>query len=122
MTKPKLFNGTTIIEFETDAEHDAYVASISPTPDLTDFIKNAEHELIGKQVIKDLYVALRQQNLTQAQEGDLLNRLTGVLMALGFGFIRGSRVIANNLTVAGSLTQGRKDFLLAKIDAAILLL
>ena len=88
----------------------------------SDFIKNEIHELVGKDVVRDLYRALRAQNLTQAQEGDLLNRVFPVLAALGDGFINGARVICNNLTVAGQLTLARKNYLLGKIDEAIALL
>jgi hypothetical protein len=87
-----------------------------------DLIRQQIHESIGREVIRDLYKTLRQQNLTQAQEGDLLGRLNGTLIALGFGFVRAARVLANNLTVAGQLTQARKDYLVGRIDTAILLL
>lgn len=120
--KPRINNNGTITEFDTEAEHAAAVNTISPTPDLTNHLKNLEHEQIGKNVVRQLYVSLRAQNLTQAQEGDLLNRVFPVLCALGDGFVRGARVMANNLTVAGQLTQVRKDFLVARIDEGILLL
>lgn len=117
--KPKININGVITEFETAEEHDAFVAQHSPTPDLTNYLKSFEHEEIGKSVVKELYVTLRNQNLTQAQEGDLLNRIYPVLGTLSDGFIRGARVIANNIPVAGQYTQPRKDFLLAKIDEAI---
>jgi hypothetical protein len=85
----------------------------------SDFVKNEVHELIGKHVVRDLYRTLRSQNLTQAQEGDILNRVFPVFCALGDGFIRGAREMANNLAVAGQLTAGRKNYLIAKIDEAI---
>lgn len=85
----------------------------------SDIIKNLIHEAIGKGVIRDLYRTLRQQNLTPAQEGDLTNRINGVFIALGFGFIRGARERAASLSVAGQLTQARKDYLISKIDEAI---
>lgn len=117
--KPKINNNGNITEFDNDQEHNLAIQQISPTPDLTDYIKSLEHEQLGKQTVKDLYVTLSQQNLTQAQEGDLLNRIYPVLGTLSDGFIRGARVIANMIPVAGQYTQGRKDYLLARIDEAI---
>lgn len=117
-----IFHNGVLTQFETIEEHDAFVASLSPTPDLTDIRKNIEHEILGKNVVRALYVALRQEGLSQANEGDLLNRVFPVLCALGDGFVRGARVMANNLAVAGQLTTARKNFLLARIDEAILLL
>lgn len=117
--KPRIFNGTVWTEFETQAEHDAYVASNSPTPDLSVFYRNERAEILGKAVVRDLFVTLQNQNLTQAEEGDLLNRVFPVFCALGDGFLRGARVIANNLSVAGQLTLARKNYLLARIDEAI---
>lgn len=120
MGNPRLLlqNGTAI-EFNTIQEHDDYINSLSPTPDLTTYIKDQQHEQLGKSVIVDLYVALKGQNLTQAQEADIINRVAVVLVALGFGFIRGARDICNGLTVAGSLTLSRKNFILSEIDDAI---
>tara|TARA_R110000868_G_scaffold199747_1_gene446358 strand:- start:1107 stop:1472 length:366 start_codon:yes stop_codon:yes gene_type:complete len=117
--KPKVDYNGTIIEFETQEAHDAWVDARSPTPDLSNLRKSLEHEFIGKEVIRALYITLRDQNLTQAQEGDLLGRINGVFVALGFGFIRGAKVLANNLVVAGQLTTQRKDYILAQIDEAI---
>ena len=82
-------------------------------------IKNIIHEKIGKDVVRDLYRILQSQNLTQAQEGDLITRIYPVLGSLGDGFIRASRVIASNTAVAGQYTQARKDYLISKIDEAI---
>lgn len=117
--KPRINNNGTITEFDTEAELNAYIATISPTPNMTDYIKNLEHEALGKDVVRNLYRTLRAQNLSQADEGDLLNRVFPVFCALGDGFIRGARVIASNLTVAGQLTTNRKNYLIARIDEAI---
>lgn len=120
MGKPKLFNGTEWIEFDTVQEFEDHLRSISGTaPDVTDYLKNQEHEILGKEIVRELFVTLRQQNLTQAQEGDLIGRIYPVLNVLSHGFIRGARVLANNLSLAGQLTSGRKDYLIAKIDEAL---
>lgn len=121
--KPKIFNGVWQ-EFSSYDDYNQAIAAFGVLDDnsIQNIIKSLEHEQLGKNMIKDLYVTLRNQNLTQAQEGDLLSRINGVLMALGFGFIKGARTIANNLIVAGQLTQARKDYLIGKIDEAILLL
>ena len=122
MEKAKIFDGVKWIEFDSIEEYNTYMDTIDPNRNLptdSDLIKNLEHEFIGKEVIRGLYITLRKQNLTQAQDGDLLGRLNGVMMALGFGFIRGARVLAGNLTVGGQLTQARKDYITSKIDEAI---
>lgn len=118
--KPRININGTITEFETVEEHDNFVNQLSPTPDLTNILKSLQHEMLGKEVVRDLYVTLRQQNLTDVQEGDLLNRIFPVIASLGDGFIRGARVIANNIVVAGQYTTARKNYLLSKIDEAIL--
>lgn len=118
--KPSYINSDgSVIEFETETQLAAYVAGISPTPDLTDYLKNAQHEAIGKNLVRELYVTLRKQNLTQAEEGDLLGRIYPVLGCLADGFIRGARVICNSIPVAGQFTNGRKNYLLTQIDNAI---
>lgn len=99
-----------------------YIIITSSEYTASDFVKNEVHELIGKDVVRDLYRTLRAQSLTQAQEGDLLSRVFPVFAALGDGFINGARVMANNLTVAGQLTLPRKTYLLTKIDEAIAIL
>jgi hypothetical protein len=122
MAKPRIFNGTIWIEFDTQAEYEAYIATNSPTPDLAGYLKNELHEQLGKEVVRNLYRTLRDQALTQANEADLLNRIYPVLGTLSHGFIRGARTMANNLVVGGQLTQVRKDYLIARIDEAILLM
>lgn len=117
--KPYININGVITEFNTESELITFINQVSPPADLSNSIKDLEHEALGKKVISDLYVALKGQNLTQAQEADILNRVSVVLTALGFGFIRGARDIANGLTVAGSLTLARKNFILSEIDDAI---
>lgn len=118
-------NGVPIIEtFETLAERDARIAVLSPTDSaLIDRLRESEKaQLIGRDLVKDLYQTLKQQNLTQAQEGDIINRITPVLLAVSMGFLRGAREICNNTATGGSFTAGRKTFLLNSIDASIALL
>jgi hypothetical protein len=97
-------------------------AAVNPTPDPALLLRNERAEQLGKDVVRDLFRTLQAQNLTQANEGDLLNRVFPVFCALGDGFLNGARVIANNLTVAGQLTNARKTYLLNAIDAAIIAL
>lgn len=118
--KPRININGTITEFDSVEEHDNFVNQLSPTPDLTSILKSLQHEQLGKEVVRDLYITLRQQNLTDAQEGDLIGRIYPVIGSLGDGFIRGARIIANNIAVAGQYTTARKNYLLGKIDEAIL--
>lgn len=82
-------------------------------------VKNMIHESIGKQLVRELFQTLKAQDLTDAQEGDLLNRIYPVLGTLADGFIRGARVMCNAIPTGGQFTNGRKTYLLNKIDAAI---
>lgn len=113
-------NGT-ITEYATLAEYEAAVAAISTTDIalISRLVEAERAERIGRDLLKDLYQTLKQQNLTQAQEADLMNRIFQVLTVIGLGFLRGARDMCNVLPVAGQLTTGRKNFLLAAIDAAI---
>lgn len=108
----------TVAQFEFVGTVEEFDAWLLADP----FLINQRHEMIGKTVVRDLIVVLRQQNLTQAQEGDLLQRIMPTLFALNDGFIQGARWMAGNLTVAGELTAGRKNYLIGEIDKAILLL
>lgn len=82
------------------------------------FIKRA----IGQNVVEDLLESMDAQNLTDAQEDDLINRIQLVLIMLSGGYIRGALTRATGLTVAGQLTNGRKNFLVNRITAAVALL
>ena len=119
--KQKVNNNGIIIEFDSQAEHDAWVAAHSPNDEqlLAKIEANLRAEAVGKDLIRDLYRTLKDQNLTDAEEGDLLNRIYPILGTLGDGFIRGARVICNATPTGGQLTAGRKTFLLNVIDQAI---
>lgn len=106
----------TAAQFEfvgTPEEFDAWVLA-------DPFLLNQEREIIGKTVVRDLIITLRSQNLTEAQEGDLIQRIMPTLFALNDGFISGAKWMAGNLAVAGQLTAGRKTYLIGEIDKALL--
>ena len=119
--KARINNNGIITEYDSQAEHDAAVALLSQSDQgLIDRLIEANRaEVIGRDLLKDLYQTLKQQNLTQAQEADLMNRIFPTLTVIGFGFLRAARDMCNALTVAGQLTNARKNYLLNAIDAAI---
>lgn len=124
MAKPTIYINGVPTEFNTEAEHDAYIASHSITNAtlIQNLFEAQKNEMVGKDLIRDLYQMLKQQNLTQAQEGDIINRITPVLLALIAGFVRGASPICSGIATGGSFTVGRKNALQNAIDAAILLL
>jgi hypothetical protein len=82
-------------------------------------LKQSVRERIGKQIVIDLYSALEAQGLTNAVEASIINTILPVLMSLGFGWIRGARVLCNNLPTTTDFTPGRKAFILNKIDTEL---
>lgn len=82
-------------------------------------VQNLVNEMIGKELVRDLFRTLKAQDLNDAQEGDLLTRIYPVLGTLSDGFIRGARVMCNAIPTGGQFTAGRKTYLLNKIDEAI---
>lgn len=117
--KPRIYNGTDWIEFETQAEHDAYVQSISPTPDLTQIKNQIIREQKGRELANDLFVKLNEQNLTDAEEAQVINKISTVMVALIAGSLRGARIICNALTTDAVFNNARKNYLLNQIDKAI---
>lgn len=123
--------GEGIIEFETTAEMDAAVKLRSPDdPLVLNAVSEIEKEkLLCRDIIDDLRLDFKKQvqlnatnpalGLTIAQATDVFNRTNVTFNALGLGWLRESRVLANNTATGGSFTQARKDFLLSKIDNAI---
>lgn len=111
----KLQDGDFIVVGD-DGQADHYPAA---TYAASAIIKNLVNEMIGKELVRDLFQTLKAQNLTDAQEGDLLNRIYPVLGCLADGFIRGSRVMCNAIPTGGQFTAPRKTYLLNQIDAAI---
>lgn len=82
-------------------------------------VKNLIHETIGKELVRELWRVLKNQDLDEAQEADLLNRIYPVLGCLADGFIRGARVMCNNTATGGAFTTARKNYLLTQINNAI---
>lgn len=111
----RLFDGDYIL-LDDDGVPVKYISS----SDYSNVIlQNLVHEAIGKETVRDLFKTLKNQNLTQAEEGDILSRIYPVLGCLADGFIRGARVICNSTATGGQFTQARKTYLLGKIDEAI---
>lgn len=72
---------------------------------------------VGRKLVDDILEDI--EALSDANEADLINRITPVLNALLSGSIRGARVIANATATGGQLTAQRKADLLTRIDTAL---
>jgi len=59
------------------------------------------------------------QGMTLSERGQLLNKIHLFLTTLQFGDITVARAIMNSYAVDAILTQGRKDWVLAQLDAYI---
>ena len=81
--------------------------------------QNYIQELMGKLLIADLFKALKEQNISQADEGDIISRVQATLTALATGFVRGAKNIANNTATGGAFTVARKTYLLGQIDLTL---
>jgi hypothetical protein len=82
-------------------------------------LKQFIREKIGKQIVIDLYDTLESQGLSNAVESSIISTVLPVLVALGFGWIKGARVTCNNLPTTADFTAARKTFILNKIDVAL---
>lgn len=82
-------------------------------------LQNEIQEYYGKNLVRELFKELRNQNLTQANEADIVTRIQTTLTALATGFVKGARTIANNTATGGAFTAARKTYLLNQIDNVI---
>lgn len=120
-----LNNNGVITTYQTRAEYDAAVAAISPN----DPVKIARRALMSqetilcREVLDDLRDAFKKEvedgNLTVTQATTLFTVTRDTFLALQCGWLRESRMIANNTATTAIFTAGRKNFLLNQIDAAI---
>jgi hypothetical protein len=119
MSKPRIYNGTEWLEFETQAEYDAWIASHSPMPDMTDVILDERKELIGKAAMRSIIKAIRGLSATSSDKITLMKLLTTVLMLLGDGAIQDARDMANAEPTTTVFTASRKSFVISEIDKAL---
>jgi len=121
--KPRLFNGSIWIEFDSNAEFMSYIDSINiasgNSAKVVFAINQSKREQVGRELVNDLFKKLQEQNLTQAEEAQIVNKISTCMVALLAGSINGARVICNALTTDAVFTPQRKAYLLGKIDAAI---
>lgn len=111
--KPKLFNGTEWIEFNSHAEHDAYIASITP-PSQTDYTIIVEERIATGRKIMTAYLADNAAiNLTFAQSVEQLQKFQVVKAFLEVGNLEDSKVLIANVATDDVFTQERKDKYLA---------
>lgn len=119
--QPRIFNGTQWVEYNTEGELQAAIDALCPPNRAIETIIQNQfiREQAGRELIRTLGQTLDAQNLTQAEEADIVTRISGVVVALSTGWLRGARVICNALTIGGALTNARKNYLLNQIDAVI---
>jgi len=125
--KPGIVNAATgvRIEFDTEAELLAYIATISP-PDLPQQARRLEmyrEDVLCARVLGDLRDEFKKQvqegNLTVAQATTLFTVVRDTFLALKCGWLREARGIANNTATTAIFTAPRKTFLLSVLDAAL---
>jgi len=107
--KPKLFNGTDWIEFETEAEHNAYVASITPPspPDYHAIVD--EKRRIGDLIIREYLADNTAINLTKEQSFQQLQKFQIVKEFLSVGNLEDAKDILHSIQVDDVVTQERKE-------------
>jgi hypothetical protein len=120
-----LNNNGVVTTYETRAEYEAAVAAISQN----DPVKLARRLLMDKEnvlcreVLDDLRDAFKKEvedgNMTITQATTLFTVVRDTFLSLQCGWLRESRMIANNTATTAIFTTARKNFLLAQIDAAI---
>lgn len=121
----RLIVGNTVELFDTAEQFQARVDALNPPdPATIAAITEIDKEVAAcRNLLSDLRFEFKKQvqnnTLTVAQASDIFNRVAVVLNALSLGWLRESRVLANNTATGGAFTQGRKDFLVGRIDAYI---
>lgn len=113
MMKPRLFNGTEWIDFQSAAEHDAYVASITQ-PSKPDFTAIVEERIaIGRKIMTAYLADNAAINLTFAQSVEQLQKFQTVKAFLEVGNLEDSKILIANVATDDVFTQERKDKYLA---------
>lgn len=111
--KPRLFNGTEWIEFETQAEHDAYIASITPPPQI-DYPSLVDERIRIGELIKRAYLADNAAiNLTFNQSVEQLQKFQVVKAFLEVGNLEDSKILIQQTATDDIFTQERKHKYLA---------
>lgn len=107
--KPKLFNGTEWIEFETQKDHDEYIASITPPPQ-TDYGAIVDQRIAtGKQIIREYLADNAAINLTFNQSVEQLQKFQVVKAFLEVGNLEDAKVLIQQTATDGVFTEVRKD-------------
>lgn len=119
--KPQLNNNGVIVEYNSEDELKAAIALLSQNDDalLSRLSIYDQKILVGRDLIRTLAQTLQQQNLTQAEEADIVNRILSTLLALSLGFNSGARLLCNNTATGGAFTLPRKTFILQQIDSIL---
>lgn len=123
--KPRLYTPVGFTEFNTEDELFAFVQTNSPG-DPVILLATSEmnkEKFLCRDLLDDLRLEFKKQiqaaTMTVAEATDVYNRVATTFSALNSGWLRESRMLANNTATGGSFTAPRKTFLLNSIDAAI---
>lgn len=113
MSKPRLFNGTEWIEFDSIEEHDLYIQSIS-APSKTDYKQMVQDRIdLGKKIMLEYLADNAEINLTYEQSILQLQKFQVVKAFLEVGNLEDSKVMIENIAPDEVFTQERKDKYLA---------
>lgn len=117
--KPRLFNGTEWIEFETREQHDNYIAQLQasqpPAPiDFKQIVINRIEK--GKEVITEYLADNASINLTFDQSLTQLQKFQVVKAFLEVGNLEDSIILIQNTEVDEVFTQERKDKYLTMLN------
>jgi hypothetical protein len=102
------------IQFLTDNEIDA--------SGISDNLTAYREQNHATTVARDLFVALKAQELSDTQTAFIITKILAVLMALTWGRLHAAKLLAEALTVEAPFTAARKTYLVNRIDAEIALL
>lgn len=107
--KPRLFDGTKWIEFETEAEHDAYVETLR-LPDFKnereDVVKNIE---IGKNIALEYLVDNSKIDLTTEQSIQQLQKFQYIKALLEVGALDAAKDLIISTETDEVFTKERKE-------------
>lgn len=108
--KPRLFNGTEWIEFDTVEEHDAYIASLPVPERQIDYKELVQKRIkIGQQVIIEYLADNAAINLTMEQSIQQLTKFQTVKAFLEVGNIEDSITIITGIATDDVFTPERKE-------------
>lgn len=112
--KPRLFNGTEWIEFETIAEHDAYIQSITP---IQNNVRLVEQDIeLGQSVILEYLRENKLLDITTEQSLGQFQKFSPVKAMLEVGALGAARDLLIGVEIDSIFTQERKEKYLTMLN------